>query len=89
MSKGATMAGKHRAPKRTHRVRTALLVVCAFLGVMWALGHHAQQQEMATDTLYVCTEEDGSTPGQAFPCLWEAPTQGNKQGTSYVLTSQG
>jgi len=42
---------------------------------------------MATDTLYVCTEEDGSEPGQPFPCLWEAPLHGNHTGMSYVLTS--
>ena len=81
------MAGKHRAPaQHTHRVRSTLLVVGAFLGLMWALGHHAQQ---ATDTMAVCTEEDGSTPGQAFPCVWDAHTQGNGQGMTYVLTSEG
>lgn len=35
----------------------------------------------ATDTLYVCTEEDGSAPGQMFPCLWDA----HGQGTTYIL----
>lgn len=37
-------------------------------------------------TLHVCTSEDGSAPGQEFPCLWDAQAQGNGQGTSYVLT---
>lgn len=32
-----------------------------------------------------CTQEDGSSPGQAFPCMWDASTQGNGQGTSFVL----
>ena len=32
-----------------------------------------------------CQEEDGSTPGQVFPCRWDAAHQGNGQGQSYVL----
>lgn len=32
-----------------------------------------------------CQEEDGSTPGQAFPCWWDAATQGNGLGVSYGL----
>jgi hypothetical protein len=40
---------------------------------------------MATDSLYVCTEEDGSGPGQPFPCLWEASLHGNGKGDTYVL----
>ena len=32
-----------------------------------------------------CAEEDGSTPGQVFPCAWDATTQGNGQGESYLL----
>jgi hypothetical protein len=36
-----------------------------------------------------CTEEDGSTPGQVFPCAWDAATQGNGTGRSYVLTGSG
>jgi hypothetical protein len=57
---------------------------------MWAIGHaqQAQAPAMATDTLYVCTSEDGSDPDQAFPCLWEAQAQGNGTGTSFVLTSR-
>jgi hypothetical protein len=42
--------------------------------------------DMATDTLYVCTEEDGSAPGQPFPCLWQGSAEGNTEGTTYVLT---
>ena len=32
-----------------------------------------------------CAMEDGSTPGQQFPCLWDARKQGNHVGTSYIL----
>lgn len=32
-----------------------------------------------------CQDEDGSTPGQAFPCWWDAATQGNGLGESYAL----
>lgn len=30
-----------------------------------------------------CAEEDGSTPGQAFPCVWDGGTNG--RGLTYVL----
>ncbi len=36
--------------------------------------------------LATCLEEDGSTPGQPFPCAWNGRTMGNGQGSSYVLT---
>lgn len=36
-------------------------------------------------TMAACQEEDGSTPGQAFPCLWDAAHQGNGRGESFVL----
>lgn len=32
------------------------------------------------DGSYVCTEEDGSAPGQPFPCRWESD-----HGTDYTL----
>lgn len=35
--------------------------------------------------MVACTVEDGSADGQAFPCTWDAATQGNRQGTSFVL----
>ena len=44
---------------------------------------------MATDTVPLCTEEDGSAPGQPFPCLWDGPTMGNGNGEIYVLTAPG
>lgn len=34
----------------------------------------------------VCADEDGSGPGQVFPCRWDATQQGNGMGDSYVLT---
>jgi hypothetical protein len=39
----------------------------------------------APESLPPCLEEDGSTPGQAFPCRWDGTTQGNGQGDSYTL----
>jgi hypothetical protein len=35
-----------------------------------------------------CTEEDGSAPGQAFPCSWDA-SLGNGSGCSFVLDYAG
>jgi hypothetical protein len=35
--------------------------------------------------LPACTIEDGSLPGQAFPCYWDAATSGNGQGTSFIM----
>jgi hypothetical protein len=40
----------------------------------------------ATD-LPACTTEDGSAPGQTFPCYWDAHTVGNGQGMSFVMPS--
>lgn len=38
-------------------------------------------------TLPACGQEDGSSPGQVFPCHWDATTAGNAVGTSYVMPS--
>jgi len=38
------------------------------------------------NSIPLCQEEDGSTPGQQFPCLWNAAAQGNRQGYSFFLT---
>lgn len=35
--------------------------------------------------LVPCTEEDGSVPGQAFPCRWDATAHGNGKGQSFTL----
>lgn len=37
-------------------------------------------------TLPICTQEDGSDPGQVLPCHWDANVQGNGQGLSFTLT---
>ena len=40
----------------------------------------------SASVLVNCQEEDGSTPGQEFPCAWTASQRGNGSGRSYVLT---
>lgn len=42
-----------------------------------------------SDGVAACQEEDGSTPGQPFPCRWEAAEQGNGHGLTYTLTAPG
>ena len=39
-------------------------------------------------TLPACTQEDGSDPGQIFPCHWDASLMGNGTGDSFVMTDQ-
>ncbi len=39
-----------------------------------------------TDGMAVCLSEDGSDPGQEFPCRWEAANQGNGRGDDFTLT---
>jgi hypothetical protein len=58
-----------------------------------AMGHHAVIAGHAviapprwTDGTAVCMAEDGSTPGQSFPCRWDARYQGNGLGESFTLT---
>jgi hypothetical protein len=59
-----------------------------------AMGHHAAtvagHATIApphwTDGVAVCMAEDGSTPGQTFPCRWDATYQGNGLGESFTLT---
>jgi hypothetical protein len=36
-----------------------------------------------------CTEGDGSAPGQAFPCRWDADVQGNGKGQTYLIFEDG
>lgn len=61
-----------------------LLAQGAAMGAHYA--HHAPMAGQAT-AMGACTEEDGSTPGQAFPCVWagSATTVGNGTGDIYVL----
>jgi hypothetical protein len=42
-----------------------------------------------TDGVAVCMAEDGSTPGQTFPCRWDARYQGNGLGVTFTLTQAG
>lgn len=44
---------------------------------------------MSDFTLPACTVEDGSLPGQMFPCIWDAATMGNGEGVSFVLDYAG
>lgn len=39
--------------------------------------------------LVPCLAEDASTPGQAFPCRWEASQQGNGSGESFTVWPDG
>lgn len=57
---------------------SALLVTMA-LGQPHVAGHPTMAPMAA------CAEEDGSTPGQAFPCAWQGADMGNGLGASYVL----
>ena len=51
-----------------------------------ALAHAGRPSAGHAAPAYVaCGDEDGSTPGQAFPCWWDAATQGNGLGESYAL----
>jgi hypothetical protein len=36
-----------------------------------------------------CLMEDGSSPGQSFPCYWDGSVDGNGQGLSFTLTEAG
>jgi hypothetical protein len=36
----------------------------------------------------LCTIEDASMPGQEFPCMWNAQTQGNGEGCSFIVDFQ-
>jgi hypothetical protein len=38
-----------------------------------------------TDGVAVCIADDGSTPGQVFPCRWDSRYQDNGQGGTYTL----
>jgi len=38
------------------------------------------------DGVAACQDEDGSTPGQPFPCRWESSEQGNGHGVTFTLT---
>jgi hypothetical protein len=66
-------------------ILSALAVIAVALGTAGA-AHAAHTTPGTPAPAYAaCTIEDGSDPGQAFPCYWDATTRGNGQGTSYVL----
>ena len=44
-----------------------------------------QDRRHEHDGMAPCIAEDGSTPGQAFPCWWDASTRGNGEGYSFQL----
>lgn len=48
-----------------------------------------QVQDRRPAPMPACQEEDGSTPGQSFPCLWDARTHGNGKGDSFILNRPG
>lgn len=65
-------------------------IIAALLALITALSSPASASwdaDTASDVPVVaaCQEEDGSTPGQSFPCYWDAATQGNRRGTSFYL----
>jgi len=67
-----------------------LTLVLMFAGVAAvaapaAIAHAAHSAGTGASSLPACLEEDGSTPGQAFPCWWDAATRGNGIGESYAL----
>lgn len=37
----------------------------------------------------LCTSEDASDPGQAFPCYWPGDAAGNGRGDSFVMFTDG
>ena len=49
----------------------------------------ASRPDLHMPGIVPCTQEDGSAPGQSFPCRWDASAHGNGQGTDYVLWADG
>lgn len=87
----STYVGKHRAPTH-HYVRWALVSAGLILAALWALGTAADQPTETAPTpapvsaaMPHCAVEDGSSPGQAFPCVWDGLVDGNGSGAWYIL----
>lgn len=83
---------QHRQAARTHKARRwgagILLCTAGLLGLAYWHGTQVQAQHAVprwTDGVAVCMAEDGSTPGQAFPCRWDAHYQGNGIGQTFTL----
>jgi hypothetical protein len=77
-------------------VTTTVLAVSAI--VTFAAAHPAEISGLASPAvsapamplgLVPCLAEDASTPGQAFPCRWEASQQGNGSGESFTVWEDG
>ncbi len=72
-------------------IRTAILSILAVFTVFLSaatVAHAAATPAPVSVPVPVpvpCTSEDGSDPGQAFPCRWDATLQGNGRGTSFRL----
>lgn len=64
----------------------AFLLVTMAHGQPGMAGHATIAPPHWTDGVAVCMAEDGSTPGQTFPCRWDARYQGNGAGESFTLT---
>lgn len=75
---------------RSTRVKGALILTGIFATL---IGHQITSPVLAGTPqrapMAACTFEDGGTIGpdrqQAFPCLWDATTQSNRTGQSFVL----
>jgi hypothetical protein len=65
----------------------AALITAAATGALLASPHTTTVQASPAPAYASCQEEDGSTPNQQFPCYWDAQTQGNHTGSSYVLVA--
>lgn len=66
--------------------QSAVIGAALAIGASACAAHTAPVAGTPAPAYAACTEEDGSAPGQAFPCAWDATTRGNGQGESYVLT---
>lgn len=69
----------------------ALVAVIAGI-VAWivtGISNDRAKAKAAVPLYAACQEEDGSTPGQVFPCLWDAQKAGNGQGQSFILITAG
>ena len=72
---------------RIQRAAGALVVASALAVVAPMVGAHTVAGHALPAPMAPCMAEDGSTPGQAFPCMWDAQAMGNGQGISYTLSS--
>lgn len=86
---GPAHQGKHAAPDHRPTMRRALVGALVLVWLLLLAPWQGQAVAGHPAPAYAsCSEEDGSAPGQAFPCLWDATTQGNGAGESYVLTGR-